>query len=730
MPLLFVCLYFFISHPETFLFKIIDDIPKEATILGGEATIYGTFNCNPPNDLSQQKIRMILNDNYVDEGNVFAPNSGGCWCPNCYSTVSVPVSQEKFVKYYYLGDLNTIKFITQTVSGKTNNANDNNFLCISKWTFTTFIEIPDIVIYSVVPKAGPASGGTDVTVIGLGFSKGLDTYCAFGRTLVKATYLSENSIVCKSINTLPGQTIFRVGVNLFDQMFYSNLTTTYQTYADVIIDSIEPESASPNSGKKTITVTGNFAETGSYTCMFSSTRWSDTVLVSGILSVDKNKILCVAPKWDREETVRLSVSINGQQFSDPVLFKFVQKRMSGITAVAIVSVCALAILVSMVALIISCWVHHRKKTGDYERIKDGNAHADVSEISMGKRIGKGTMGEVYKGIWRGTSVAVKRINITGMSEDTLRNFERDIRFMQDLRAPNIVQFMSCAFEGDSAYVITEYMPRGSLYSILHNTGVYKKRRASTYTLSVDAITGWPMMVKMLTDAARGMTYLHTCRPPVVHKNLKSLNLLVDEFWGVKVCDYNLSSVSILLSERDSADEEVSRIKLMQRSKNMRNKKIPSRIFASWTLAPWTAPEVLEKYAYSTKSDVYSFGIIMWECLTREDPYSNISLSKLMYSVLNENLRPEIPSHAPAQYAELIRMCWDENPDNRPPFSTIITKLSEMNSDNWSNMPWGREKSMHFSSIESQPSSSRSRSLRLPTSDPSTLSSSILDIPKQ
>lgn len=682
------------------VFKFSDDLPKEAKVLGGDAIIYGTFNCNPPNDLAQQKFRMILNDNYADEGNVLAPNTGGCWCPNCVSTIKIPVSRENFLRYYYQDDKNTVKFITQTVSGGSGSGdqevqNDNNYICISRWSFNTHFEIPDIIVYWITPKAGPSSGGTEVRVIGLNFSQSLDMYCAFGTTLVKANYVSDKELTCKSVNTLPKLMIFRVGVKLYDEMFYSNVSFKYQAYSEVVIQDVEPETAPPNSGRKTITITGNFAETGVYKCKFSSIQWSHTKVVEGFLSQDKSQLFCVAPKWDRAETVKLSVSINGQQYSEPFYFKFAKRRISRTAEIIIIASCVAAIVVAAFALVIYCWVHHRRKTSEYERIRDGNAHAEISEISMGKRIGKGTIGEVYKGIWRGTSVAVKKINVAGMSEDTRSNFERDIRFMQDLRSPNIVQFMSCGFEGDLAYIITEYMPRGSLYNILHNTGINRKRRPNTLNMGVNAVTGWPMMVKMLTDAARGMTFLHTCRPPVVHKNLKSLNLLVDEFWGVKVCDYNLSSVSILLSEResDSTDEEFNRMKTLKRSKTMRNKRIPSRIFASWTLAPWTAPEVLEKYAYSTKSDVYSFGIIMWECLTREDPYSDISLSKLMYGVLNESLRPEVPDDAPAQYADLMRRCWAEDPESRPPFNEIIARLNEMPAKTWDGRPWGRVSAM-------------------------------------
>ncbi|ONL93808.1 Serine/threonine-protein kinase EDR1 [Zea mays] len=171
---------------------------------------------------------------------------------------------------------------------------------------------------------------------------------------------------------------------------------------------------------------------------------------------------------------------------------------------------------------------------------------DVSEceipwedLVIGERIGLGSYGEVYRADWNGTEVAVKKFLDQDFYGDALDEFRSEVRIMRRLRHPNIVLFMGAVTRPPNLSIVSEYLPRGSLYKILHrpNCLIDEKRR-----------------IKMALDVAKGMNCLHTSVPTIVHRDLKSPNLLVDNNWNVKVCDFGLSRLkhSTFLSSKSTA----------------------------------------------------------------------------------------------------------------------------------------------------------------------------------
>ncbi|EFH66522.1 kinase family protein [Arabidopsis lyrata subsp. lyrata] len=282
-----------------------------------------------------------------------------------------------------------------------------------------------------------------------------------------------------------------------------------------------------------------------------------------------------------------------------------------------------------------------RSTGN-ESSKSDSAIDDVAEceilweeITVAERIGLGSYGEVYRGDWHGTAVAVKKFIDQDITGEALEEFRSEVRMMRRLRHPNIVLFMGAVTRPPNLSIVTEFLPRGSLYRLIHrpNNQLDERKR-----------------LRMALDAARGMNYLHSCNPVIVHRDLKSPNLLVDKNWVVKVCDFGLSrmKVSTYLSSKSTAGT-----------------------------AEWMAPEVLRNEPADEKCDVYSYGVILWELFTLQQPWGKMNPMQVVGAVGFQHRRLEIPEFVDTGIADIIRKCWQTDPRLRPSFAEIMASLKQL-----------------------------------------------------
>ncbi|KAJ1295486.1 hypothetical protein BS78_01G228200 [Paspalum vaginatum] len=267
---------------------------------------------------------------------------------------------------------------------------------------------------------------------------------------------------------------------------------------------------------------------------------------------------------------------------------------------------------------------------------------DVSEceilwedLVIGERIGFGSYGEVFHADWNGTEVAVKKFLDQDFYGDALDEFRCEVRIMRRLRHPNIVLFMGAVTRPPNLSIVSEYLPRGSLHKIIHrpNCEIDEKRR-----------------IKMALDVARGMNCLHTSVPTIVHRDLKSPNLLVDDNWTVKVCDFGLSRLkhSTFLSSKSTAGTP-----------------------------EWMAPEVLRNEQSNEKCDVYSFGVILWELATLRTPWQGMNPMQVVGAVGFQDRRLDIPKEVDPLVAKIIRDCWQKDPNLRPSFGQLTSYLKTL-----------------------------------------------------
>lgn len=277
--------------------------------------------------------------------------------------------------------------------------------------------------------------------------------------------------------------------------------------------------------------------------------------------------------------------------------------------------------------------------GGQERDEAYRWQIDPSEVELGRKLGKGAFGTVFKGKLRGKEVAVKKLHVQDLDEDALEDFKAEVEIMSKLRHPNVVLFMGCCLQPGQYMMVTELMPKGSVYDLLRdkaNPLSFKQRMA------------------MARDAALGMNWLHCSKPPFIHRDLKTQNLLVDDNWNVKVADFGLSHIK------------------KHGERGLRGS------YGAIGTPLWMAPEVLQNKPYDESADVYSFGIVLWELLTQEDPFPEIeSFSAMIDTVVGDQRRPEIPEKCPSKLKELIEVCWSPDASVRPTFADIIPQFNEI-----------------------------------------------------
>ncbi|KAK6278460.1 hypothetical protein POUND7_018727 [Theobroma cacao] len=257
------------------------------------------------------------------------------------------------------------------------------------------------------------------------------------------------------------------------------------------------------------------------------------------------------------------------------------------------------------------------------------------DLTIGDQIGQGSCGTVYYGLWYGSDVAVKVFSKQEYSDDVIHSFRQEVSLMKRLRHPNVLLFMGAVTSPQRLCIVTEFLPRGSLFRLLQRN-----------TTKLD----WRRRVHMALDIARGVNYLHHCNPPIIHRDLKSSNLLVDKNWTVKVGDFGLS-----------------RLKHETFLTTKTGKGTPQ----------WMAPEVLRNEPSDEKSDVYSFGVILWELATEKIPWDNLNSMQVIGAVGFMNQRLEIPKEVDPRWASIIESCCHSDPQCRPAFQELLEKLRDL-----------------------------------------------------
>ncbi|KAJ1260032.1 hypothetical protein BS78_10G201000 [Paspalum vaginatum] len=248
--------------------------------------------------------------------------------------------------------------------------------------------------------------------------------------------------------------------------------------------------------------------------------------------------------------------------------------------------------------------------------------ADLSHLFIGNKFASGANSRIYRGIYRQRAVAVKMVRIP----------ERDEARRALLEDQFNSEFIAACKKPPVYCIITEYMSQGTLRMYLN--------KKDPYSLSPETI------LKLALDISRGMEYLHA--QGVIHRDLKSQNLLLNDEMRVKVADFGTSC-------------------LETKCQATKGNKGTYR---------WMAPEMTKEKPYTRKVDVYSFGIVLWELTTCLLPFQGMTPVQAAYAACEKNLRPPLSSSCPPVLNNLIKKCWSANPARRPEFSYIVSVLEK------------------------------------------------------
>lgn len=252
----------------------------------------------------------------------------------------------------------------------------------------------------------------------------------------------------------------------------------------------------------------------------------------------------------------------------------------------------------------------------------------MDDVELGRMLGAGGFGFVVEGVLK-LRVAVKKLYCGHPRPEDVEDFEREVGIMAIIEHVHICKLIGASFDISNMAMLVEMAERGSLWDILQH---------DPDSLSMET------RERMVLETARGMQYLHGLENPIVHRDLKTPNLLVTSSNSIKISDFGLACFK-------------------------------SEIGTSSMLGPcgttaWMAPEVLRGDPYDERADVFSFGVVMWEILTGEQPFQGSTDAQIEAFVLSNGRLP-IYEDFPASWARLMNWCWAPNPANRPSFGQII-----------------------------------------------------------
>ncbi|EGZ10740.1 hypothetical protein PHYSODRAFT_418557, partial [Phytophthora sojae] len=288
---------------------------------------------------------------------------------------------------------------------------------------------------------------------------------------------------------------------------------------------------------------------------------------------------------------------------------------------------------------------HMRKGGIWDDPVLQNARIPLDKIRIQELLARGGFGQVFLGSYNGETVAVKTL-LPETAEDMveINALFAETKVMAKLEHPCIVRFIGIGWETlSSICCVTEYLVGGDLRALL-NHFLTNHTRPRGYDHD---------KVKIALDVAHGLAYLHSMQPNILHRDLKSRNVLLNSQLNAKLTDFGVS--------REQSEDQMTN---------------------AVGTSLWMAPEVMMGGHYDSKADVYSFGIMLSELDTHLMPYANakkengrkLTDTMIMRKVAAGELQVEFSRECPVDILTLAHACISVDPKQRPTAIDAMRKL--------------------------------------------------------